>query len=225
MDVYPLDFDYDWCVITPRYELSQSYYFDCYTVGASGENTDVVDWDLTGERTFSVGYPEGFDHYMMMSQGEGIMANLDNNSLTMTNCVVDGMSGGPVYITYYGPRVVAINSRYSESLFISWGCLITQAVYNVIVQNMELYQKNNLPRIEKLVNGEWKRLLYMPGSYFVYGEWRIQNLELADTEYQIDRSVVRIENLFDPLTPGRYRIIVYLGSTLTPFSAEFDVIE
>ena len=90
---------------------------------------------------------------------------------------------------------------------------------------LKLYQKNNLPRIEKLVNGEWQRLLYMPGSYFIYGEWGIKNFELADTEYQIDSSVVRTENLFTPLVPGRYRIIIYLGSTLTPFTAEFDISE
>lgn len=76
----------------------------------------------------------------------------------------------------------------------------------------------NTLRLEKLENGEWKRLYYLP-PVIVTGEWPVSGLSgPASIPLKISR-----ETVISPIEPGTYRAVAFVGYECTPFYAEFEI--
>lgn len=76
----------------------------------------------------------------------------------------------------------------------------------------------NTLRLEKLENGEWKRLYYLP-PVIVTGEWPVSGLSgPTSIPLEISRKTV-----ISPIEPGTYRAVAFVGYECTPFYAEFEI--
>lgn len=74
-------------------------------------------------------------------------------------------------------------------------------------------------RLEKLENGEWKRLYYLPYIIVTAMEWPLVGVSgPASIPLKISR-----ETVISPIEPGTYRAVAFVGYECTPFYAEFEI--
>lgn len=74
-------------------------------------------------------------------------------------------------------------------------------------------------RLEKLENGEWKRLYYLPYIIVSQYEWPAVGVSgPTSIPLEISRKTV-----ISPIEPGTYRAIAFVGYECTPFYAEFEI--
>ena len=73
------------------------------------------------------------------------------------------------------------------------------------------------PRLERLENGEWKRLYYLPYPIVTGYEWPASGISGSVT-LEISRDC-----LISRLGSGTYRAIAFVGYNCTPLYAEFEI--
>ncbi len=116
----------DWYVGTLSSTINGAYYFNCY----------VVDSSVVGEDTFSVGYASTNKFLKCESQGVALEYWPQLNNLFMSNTIVSGMSGGPIYSYYNGRNCIAINRAYNSTTRNGHGTLITDKIFDYIVDSI-----------------------------------------------------------------------------------------